>query len=79
MDGRDFDGAGCHVMLVGDLVIPPNATAAVHLPAADAVTVTDGGHPIGEATGVKFVKVDKGASICEFGSGTFGFTSEIAH
>lgn len=62
-----------------DLVIPPNTTATVHLPAADAATVTEGGHPIGEATGVKFVKMDKGAAICEVVSGTFGFTSEIAH
>ena len=58
-------------------VKPPPLT--VHLPAADAATVTEGGRPIGEATGVKFVKMDKGAAICEVVSGTFGFTSEIAH
>jgi hypothetical protein len=60
-----------------DLVIPPNTTATVYLPATSAAAVTEGGRPVGEAEGVKFVKMDKGTIICEVVSGTYRFASEI--
>jgi alpha-L-rhamnosidase len=60
-----------------ELVIPPNTTATVYLPATSAAAMTEGGRPAGEAEGVKFVKMDKETTICEVVSGTYRFVSEI--
>ena len=61
-----------------DLVVPPNTTATVYLPAASAAAVTEGARPVGEAEGVEFVKMEKEAAIYEVVSGAYRFASEIS-
>ena len=47
-----------------------------HLPATSAAAVTEGGRPVAEAEGVKFVKMDKETAIYEVVSGTYRFALE---
>jgi alpha-L-rhamnosidase len=58
--------------------VPPNTTATVHVPTRDAASVTEGGKPMSQAEGVRFVKLGDGAAICELGSGTYEFRSSRA-
>jgi alpha-L-rhamnosidase len=57
------------------IAVPPNTTATVYVPAADASAATVGGKPIGQAQGVRFLKMDDGAAVLEVGSGTYAFRS----
>jgi alpha-L-rhamnosidase len=59
------------------VVIPANTMANVYVPARDAESVTEGGKPVAQAMGVKFVRFDAGAAIFEVGSGEYNFTSVI--
>ena len=56
-----------------NVTIPPNTTALVRVPAADAKTVTESGRPAAQATGVKFLRSENGAAVYEVGSGTYAF------
>jgi len=58
-----------------DVAIPPNTTATVHVPAKDASSVTESGKPAATAKGVKFLKIDEGASVYEVSSGSYRFQS----
>jgi alpha-L-rhamnosidase len=57
------------------VVVPPNTTAKVYIPASNANDVTEGSRPAGEAEGVKFLRMEKNCAIYETGSGTFEFAS----
>jgi alpha-L-rhamnosidase len=59
--------------LLVDVAIPAGVTAAVHLPAKDPKTVTEGGQPIGKAEGVEVVSEAEGLVICKVGSGEYKF------
>jgi alpha-L-rhamnosidase len=60
-----------------EVTIPPNGTALVHVPAADAAAVTEGGGPAAKAPGVKFLRAEAGAAIYEVGSGSYLFGSTL--
>ncbi|HYO09838.1 MAG TPA: family 78 glycoside hydrolase catalytic domain [Tepidisphaeraceae bacterium] len=66
---------GQHLSL--HVVIPPGATATVHVPAARAEDITEGGKPAGEAAGVKLVRADGKAATYEVGSGDYTFRSSL--
>ncbi|MGH9351936.1 MAG: alpha-L-rhamnosidase C-terminal domain-containing protein, partial [Terriglobia bacterium] len=60
------------------VTVPPNATATVYMPARDAASVSEGGHLAKLASGVRFLKMERGAAVYEIGSGTYAFASSAA-
>ena len=69
-----------HWKRVGDtfdwqVSVPPNTTATVHVPAKDAIGVTESGQPADQAEGVKFLKMENGGAVYEVGAGTYRFRS----
>jgi alpha-L-rhamnosidase len=64
--------------LTVEVTIPPNTTATVHIPASDAADVTESGNPVAKANGVKFLRMENGATVYEVGSGSYGFKSRLA-
>ena len=57
------------------VAVPPNTTATVYVPANDASAVTEGNQPAGQAVGVRFLRMEGGASVYSVGSGTYAFRS----
>ena len=56
--------------------IPCNTTATVHIPAANAEAVAEGGKPASGAPGVKFLRMEQGKAVFEVGSGDYDFRVE---
>jgi alpha-L-rhamnosidase len=56
--------------------VPANTTATVYVPTKDAATVTEGGRPAAEATGVKPLKAEPGAAVFEVQSGRYRFDAK---
>jgi alpha-L-rhamnosidase len=54
--------------------IPANTTATVLLPAAEGATITEGGRPLADATGVEFVRREDDRVILAVGPGRYRFT-----
>jgi hypothetical protein len=59
------------------VVIPPNTTATIEVPATGAESVTEGLSHAAQAAGVKFVKMGDGAAIYQVGSGDYTFGSAL--
>ena len=59
------------------VTIPVNTTAAIHMPARDVATVTEGGKPAGKAEGVTFLQMESSTAIYAVGSGTYRFQSTL--
>ena len=57
------------------VVIPPNTTATVVVPAAEGSVITEGGQPAEKTEGVKFIRNEPGAAVYEVQSGTYEFHS----
>ena len=55
------------------VIIPPNTTAKIYVPASRAAQVTESGVPAAHARGVKLLAVEAEAVIYEVGSGGFNF------
>ena len=60
-----------------DVVIPPNTTATVFVPAKDAAGVTESGRPTRKVQGMKFLRMEKNNSVYAVGSGTYRFQSML--
>jgi alpha-L-rhamnosidase len=60
-----------------NIVVPPNATATVYVPAKDAETVRENGKPAGQAEGIKFLHAENDTSIYQVGSGSYSFTCPL--
>ena len=58
-----------------DVVIPPNATAEIHVPAKDANAVTEGGKPARKVKGLKWLRDEDGCAVYQTGSGRYVFES----
>ncbi|MGX1226803.1 family 78 glycoside hydrolase catalytic domain [Streptomyces ambofaciens] len=56
-----------------DVTVPVNTTAEVRIPAANRWAVTEGGKPIGEVEGVRYVEEADGDVVLEVGSGDYAF------
>ncbi|MEU1870232.1 family 78 glycoside hydrolase catalytic domain [Streptomyces sp. NPDC019793] len=56
-----------------DVTVPANTTAEVRIPAANRWAVTEGGKPIGEVDGVRYVEEADGDVVLEVGSGDYAF------
>ena len=57
------------------ITIPPNSTATLYLPAAGVDQISEGGHSLEQAQGVKLSHSDNGRTVLEIGSGTYHFVS----
>jgi len=61
-----------------NVTIPVNTTATVYIPAIDNSSVSEGGHRIEEAEGVKFLRMEGDRAVYSVGSGTYSFASTMA-
>ena len=61
--------------LTMEVTIPPNTTATVFVPSMHAADVTEGGSTLDKIKGVKFLRMESNAAVCEVGSGTYRFQS----
>jgi alpha-L-rhamnosidase len=62
--------------LVLNVTIPANTTATVYLPLNPATasnTVTESGHPLNQASGVKLLRMENNCAVLEIESGTYHF------
>jgi alpha-L-rhamnosidase len=59
------------------VTVPANTTATVILPAAGAAQVTEGGRPLEQAQGVKFVRMEGGRAVLAVESGRYRFTATV--
>jgi alpha-L-rhamnosidase len=60
-----------------DIVVPPNATATVYVPASDSATVRENGKPADRSAGVRFLRGEDAASVYQVGSGSYVFTCPL--
>ena len=60
-----------------DIVVPPNATATIYIPAPDSSTVREDGKPAERSEGVRFLRMENAASVYEVGSGSYAFTCPL--
>ena len=65
---RAFEGYAHRV------VIPPNTTAQVYVPASSVEAVRESGRPATEAEGVRFLRMEDGHAVFSIGSGNYVFT-----
>ncbi|MEI8233346.1 MAG: family 78 glycoside hydrolase catalytic domain [Verrucomicrobiota bacterium] len=63
--------------LTMEVTIPPNTSAKVYVPTADASTVTESGKPTEKADGVKFLDMENGRAVYAVGSGNYRFKAGL--
>lgn len=61
-----------------EVVVPPNTTATLFLPASDRDSVREGGQGLAGAVGVKLVRMEGDRAVCELVSGRYHFVSRLA-
>ena len=66
---------GNHLTL--SVIIPPNTTATIGVPARDADSVTESGKPIKKAKGVQYTRTENDKVWLEAGAGTYTFASDF--
>ncbi len=59
------------------VVVPPNTTATIRVPAAGAAGVTEGGRPAAAAEGVRALGLSGGTAVFEVGAGSYTFASTL--
>jgi alpha-L-rhamnosidase len=62
--------------LVLEVTIPPNSQATVHLPTADAHTITEGGKPLAEVAGVTPLRKEPGRAVLRVEAGKYRFATK---
>jgi alpha-L-rhamnosidase len=60
------------------IVVPPNSTATVYVPAKDSETVREKGKLAARSDGVKFLRGENDSSVYEVGSGSYEFTCPLS-
>jgi alpha-L-rhamnosidase len=60
-----------------EVIIPPNTTATVYLPTSDIEQITEGGRPVEQAKGARFLRVEDGATVFEVESGRYQFETRV--
>ena len=58
------------------VVIPPNTSATVHVPAADAAAVNERGAPANGSPGVTFLRMEDGRAVFRVTSGSYAFATD---
>jgi alpha-L-rhamnosidase len=59
-----------------EVVVPANATAIIYVPAKAGSEVTEGGKPAAQATGVRYLRMQKDSAVYEIASGRYKFLVE---
>ncbi|GAI45292.1 unnamed protein product, partial [marine sediment metagenome] len=59
-----------------EVVVPPNTTATIHVPAKTATDVTESGQAIAKADGVKFLRMENDRAVFSLDSGSYEFVSQ---
>ena len=59
-----------------NVVIPPNTTATVYVPATGAGSVTEGGRTAAKSDGLEFLRMEPGKAVFAAASGTYHFISK---
>ncbi len=57
------------------IIVPPNSTATVWVPARNAESVRESGHPVAAATGVEFLRMESGRAVYRVHPGSYRFVS----
>jgi alpha-L-rhamnosidase len=60
--------------LIYAATVPANTTATLYLPAKDIKNIKEGGKPVANSQGVKFIRFNKGKAVYALQSGTYEFT-----
>ncbi len=60
-----------------NIAIPANTTATVCVPVKANGAVTEGGKPVGQQSGIKFLRIENGRAVYEVESGTYKFKSAL--
>jgi alpha-L-rhamnosidase len=60
------------------VTIPPNTTAAVHVPVEDGAGISESSKPVEQAEGVKVLRTGEGEVVLAVGSGDYEFVGKIA-
>jgi alpha-L-rhamnosidase len=58
-----------------NVIVPPNTTATVYLPANATEAITEGGKPINQAPAIELLRVEDGRAIVAIGSGQYSFAA----
>ena len=58
------------------MTIPPNTTAIVRVPAANAGRLTESGQPLAKAVGVKYLHTEADRVILALDSGSYSFQTQ---
>jgi alpha-L-rhamnosidase len=61
-----------------DVTVPANTTATVYIPARDLASVTEGGRPLAQAQGVKFLRREGDRLVLAVESGSYRFSAGAA-
>lgn len=57
------------------VTVPVNTSATVYVPASDPAAVREGGQPVGQAEGVRFLREEDGNAVYSVASGTYEFAA----
>lgn len=57
--------------------VPANTKATLYLPVHDVKTIREGGKPVSNTRGIKFIKFEKGKAVYELQSGNYAFTTQL--
>ena len=60
-----------------EVTLPPNTSATLYVPAADARSVTESGKPAALSKDLRFLRMESGAAVFEAGSGRYRFESSV--
>jgi alpha-L-rhamnosidase len=58
------------------ITVPANTTATVFVPATAATGITENGHPVGNASGVTFVRMENGFAVLAVAAGSYSLSSK---
>ncbi len=61
--------------LIYETTVPGNTSATLYLPSADVKNIIEGGKPLADVKGVKFIRYKNGTAVFELQSGNYKFTS----
>jgi alpha-L-rhamnosidase len=57
------------------VTVPANTTALLYIPADDVKNITEGGKPVSQVAGLRFIKMEGKKAVFEAGSGDYAFVS----
>jgi alpha-L-rhamnosidase len=57
--------------------VPPNTTATVYVPAAEAASVTENGQPAAKSPHIALLRTDRGCAVYQVPSGRYEFRSAL--